>query len=89
MRVARVAPMRQNGRDEAGSGLLLRADGGRKACSISAWTATNTWSRKYWTSGTARRIPFSKSMRMTAISTSCAEKHRRPMDLGIWNHSGN
>src|SRR5271157_6475834 len=35
-RVAGVTPMRQNGRDEAGSGLLLRADGGRKACSISA-----------------------------------------------------
>src|SRR5271166_3079961 len=33
-RVARVTPMRQNGVDEAGSGLLLWADGGRKACSI-------------------------------------------------------
>ena len=31
-----LSPMRQNGGDEAGSGLLLRADGGRKAGSLSA-----------------------------------------------------
>src|SRR5271165_5342989 len=33
--VAGLSPMRQNGRDEAGSGLLFRAGGGRKTCSIS------------------------------------------------------
>src|SRR5208337_4332731 len=38
-RVASVTPMRQNGGDEAGSGLLLWADGGRKAGSISAGRA--------------------------------------------------
>ena len=52
-------------------------------------TATNIWSRRYWTSGTGRRIPFTKSMPMTAISISCAERRRRPMDLGIWSHSVN
>src|SRR5271166_3960158 len=35
-RVAGLTPMRQNGRDEAGSGLLLWADGGRKTGSLSA-----------------------------------------------------
>src|SRR5664279_3466920 len=34
--VAGLSPMRQNGRDEAGSGLLLGSDGGRKAGSLSA-----------------------------------------------------
>ena len=34
--MAGVTPMRQNEGDEAGSGLLLRADGGRKAGPISA-----------------------------------------------------
>src|SRR5271166_6414214 len=34
--VAGLSPMRQNGRDEAGSGLLFRAGGGRKAGSLSA-----------------------------------------------------
>src|SRR5271157_6195738 len=38
-RVARVTPMRQNGGDEAGSGLLLWADGGRTAGSLSAGRA--------------------------------------------------
>ena len=38
----------------------------------------------YWNSS----IPISKSAPMTAISTSCAVKHRLPTDLGIWNHSG-
>src|SRR5208337_2456645 len=33
--VAGLSPMRQNGRDETGSGLLFRAGGGRKTCSIS------------------------------------------------------
>src|ERR1035438_1536828 len=37
--VAGLSPMRQNGRDEAGSGLLLGSDGGRKTCSISAGRA--------------------------------------------------
>src|SRR5208283_512855 len=35
-RVAHVTPMRHNGGDEAGSGLLLWSDGGRKAGSLSA-----------------------------------------------------
>src|ERR1017187_3426743 len=35
-RVARLTPMSQNGGDEAGSGLLLGSDGGRKAGSLSA-----------------------------------------------------
>src|SRR5271165_1705316 len=35
-RVAHVPSMRQNVRDEAGSGLLLRSSGGRKAGSLSA-----------------------------------------------------
>src|ERR1022692_1932037 len=34
--VASLPPMRQNGGDEAGSGLLLGSDGGRKAGSLSA-----------------------------------------------------
>src|ERR1017187_10013286 len=38
-RVAGVTPMRQNGTDEAGSGLLLGSDGGRKAGSLSAGRA--------------------------------------------------
>src|ERR1039458_5264281 len=37
--VAGLSPMRQNGRDEAGSGLLFRAGGGRKAGSLSAGRA--------------------------------------------------
>ena len=52
-------------------------------------TDMNTWSRKCWTSGTARKMPFSKSAPMTAISTSCAGKRRRLTGLGIWSHSGN
>src|ERR1039458_714570 len=39
-RVAGVTPMRQNGGDEARSGLLFRADGGRKAGSKSALRRT-------------------------------------------------
>ena len=80
---------RQNGGDEAGSGLLLRVGRRTKGRFAFGWTGTSTWSRKYWTSGTARRIPFTKSVQMTAISTSCAGKHRRRTELGIWNHSGN
>src|ERR1039457_3116028 len=37
--VAGLSPMRQNGRDEAGSGLLLGSDGRRKAGSLSAGRA--------------------------------------------------
>ena len=35
------------------------------------------------------QMSFTKSAQMTAISTSCAGRHRRRTDLGIWNHSGN
>ena len=35
------------------------------------------------------QIPFTKSVQMTAISTSCAGKHRLPTDLGTWSRSGN
>jgi len=53
------------------------------------WTGTSIWSRKYWISGTVRQMSFTKSVQMTAISISCAEKHRPQMGLGIWSHSGN
>ncbi len=49
----------------------------------------STWSRRYWTSGTVPTMPFTKFARMTGISTSCDEKHRRLTGLGIWCHSGN
>ena len=32
---------------------------------------------------------FYKVRAETAISISCAGKHRPQMDLGIWSHSGN
>ena len=35
------------------------------------------------------QMSFTKSAQMTAISTFCAEKRRRPTDLGIWSRSGN
>ena len=53
------------------------------------WTGTNTWSRKCSTSGTVRQMSLTRSVQMTAISRSCAARHRRPTDLGIWSHSGN
>ena len=37
---------------------------------------------------TARRIAFTKSAPMTAISISSAGKHRLPTDLGIWSYFG-
>ena len=35
------------------------------------------------------QMSFTKSVQMTAISISCAGRHRRPTDLGIWSRSGN
>ena len=68
--------MRQNGGDEAGSGLLFRADSGRKAGSISAgrieYMVEEVLDQWY-----GPQMPFTKSAQMTAISISCAEKRRR------------
>src|SRR5271157_3081978 len=87
--VAGVTPMRQNGGDEAGSGLLLWADGGGEGLFDFGLRIASTWSRRCLTSGTAHRMPFTKYARTTAISISYAGKHRRLMAFGIWNLSGN
>jgi hypothetical protein len=81
--------MRQNEGDEAGSGLLLGSNGGRKAGSLSAGPAGIHGRGSGSTSGTDLPILISRSEQMTATFISFAGRQLHLMDFGIWNRSGN
>ena len=70
--------------------LLGSEAGGRKAGSFAAGRGNEYMVEEVLDQWYGPQDTFQEqSAQMTAISTSCAGKRRRPMVLGIWFRSGN